>query len=58
MKYNFNQKDVARMLKACEYYKSFTTGYMKEEYDNLVQKLHNYEEEIDCPDCTCCEIHS
>ena len=50
----FNEKDVNRMIRACEYYEHWVcgnhpTGYMKEEYSHLLKKLHNYESEIDCP---------
>ena len=59
----FNEKDVNRMIRACEYYAHWVcgnhpTGYMKEEYSHLLKKLHNYESQIDCPDCKCCAIHS
>ncbi len=36
------------MLKACEHYKNL---HPEPEYDIVIKKLHNYEEEYDCPGC-------
>ena len=44
----FNEKDVSYMLKACEHYKNL---HPEPEYDIVIKKLHNYEEEYDCPGC-------
>tara|TARA_R100001082_G_C4295992_1_gene130291 strand:- start:418 stop:591 length:174 start_codon:yes stop_codon:yes gene_type:complete len=44
----FNEKDIKSIIQACEYYKfTFKDGA----YDTIIKKLHNYEEEYDCPGC-------
>ncbi len=57
---HFNEKDLNRMVKACEYYKSFAkdNNYITEEFDRLIHKIHNYEHDIECPDCVLCDIHA
>tara|TARA_B100001250_G_C19147957_1_gene506725 strand:- start:98 stop:277 length:180 start_codon:yes stop_codon:yes gene_type:complete len=56
---HFNEKDMARLEKACETYRDQTgSEYMWDEYTELIHKLKNYEEEIECPDCVLCSIHS
>ena len=47
-KMQFNEKDIKSIIQACEYYKfTFKDGT----YDTIIKKLHNYEEEYDCPGC-------
>ena len=54
----FNEKEMNRILLACEYYRSYATGTKALEYDRIIDKLHNYEKEYECPDCVVCSIHS
>ena len=44
----FNEKDIKFMLAACEYYKY---AFQEPHFDAIIKKLHNYEEEYDCPGC-------
>ena len=54
----FNEKDISRLITACERYKESTgSEYMWDEYDHLVKKLHDYESEYSCPECVLCTIH-
>ncbi len=54
----FNEKDISRLITACERYKEYTgSEYMWDEYDHLVKKLHDYESEHECPECVLCSIH-
>ena len=53
----FNEREMNRILLACEYYYQYTTGDRKIEYDKLIDKLHSYEEEYECPDCVICSLH-
>ena len=48
------------MARACEYYKSFAKPHeaMREEFDRLIHKIHNYEHDIECDDCVLCELHA
>ncbi len=52
------------MIHACEYYRSMIRSQDKDlaaKYDSVIHKLHNYEQEMDCPDCwdpdSVCNIH-
>ncbi len=61
----FHEKDVTRMLRACEYYKSIVGNQdpsVAQEYDKVIHKLHSYEQEMECPNCwdptSTCEIHA
>lgn len=55
----FNEKDLSRLLKACEVYQDQTgSEYMWDEYAHLIHKLKNYEIEHECPECVLCDIHS
>ncbi len=52
------------MLHACQYYASMVRSQDKdlaERYDSVIHKLHNYEHEMDCPDCwdpdSVCNVH-
>ena len=50
---------MARLEKACETYREQSgSEYMWDEYTHLLNKLKNYEQEIDCPECRLCTIHS
>ena len=60
----FHEKEVNRILRACEYYKSAIGNQdpsIAEEYDKVNHKLHSYEQEMDCPDCwdptSTCALH-
>ena len=60
----FHEKEIQRMIHACQYYGSMIRSQDKElgeKYDDVVHKLHNYEQEMDCPDCwdpdSTCIIH-
>lgn len=57
---HFNERDLDRMARACEYYKSFAKPHenMVEEFDRLIHKIHNYEHDIECDDCVLCELHA
>ena len=51
--------DVSRLITACNTYKEHTgSEYMWDEYEHLIHKLHNYQNDIDCPDCIVCDVHS
>ncbi len=53
----FNEKEMNRILLACEYYQHYQTGAKKQEYEKIIGKLHSYEEEYECPDCVICSLH-
>ncbi len=60
----FHEKEIQRILHACEYYRSIIRSQDKDlavKYDSVIHKLHNYEQEMDCPDCwdpeSTCNIH-
>ena len=58
MHMRLNEADVHRIIKACNLAKE-TSGseYMWDEYEHLLQKLHDYQQEYECPDCVLCTIH-
>ena len=42
------------MIHACEYYAAVVRtqdGNLGYQYDKTIRKLHNYEQEMECPDC-------
>lgn len=42
----FNEDDICRMIRACEFYKDHTgSEYMWEQYNTLVTKLKTYQEQ-------------
>ena len=50
----FHGRDIQRMIHACEYYGSLVRSHdatLAAHYDKTIQKLHNYAQEMDCPDC-------
>jgi len=50
----FHGRDIQRMIHACEYYGSLVRSHdatLASHYDKTIQKLHNYAQEMDCPDC-------
>jgi len=50
----FNEKEIQRIVHACEYYRSMIRTQDKDlaiRYDKVIHKLHNYEQEMECPDC-------
>ena len=54
----FNEKDISRLISACKVYQDQTgSEYTWEEYDCLVKKLKNYEEDTQCSDCIICDLH-
>jgi hypothetical protein len=60
----FHEKEIQRMLHACQYYASMVRSQDKdlaERYDSVIHKLHNYEHEMECPDCwdpdSVCNVH-
>jgi len=60
----FQEKEIQRMIHACQYYRSMIGSQNKKlysQYDSLIHKLHNYEQEMECPDCwhpdSVCNIH-
>ncbi len=58
VKMQLNEKDISRLIKACECYQDRTgSEYMWDEYEHLLHKLHDYQQEYDCPDCVLCTIH-
>ena len=55
----FKECDIHRLVTACKVYQDQTgSEYMWDEYEHLIHKLHNYQNEIDCPDCIACDVHS
>ena len=59
-----HEQDISRMLHACEYYRSIIRSQDKDlasKYDKVIHKLHNYEQEMECPDCwdpeSVCNLH-
>ncbi len=52
----FNEREMNRILLAVEHYKE-CVGVRSDEYDKIIDKLHSYEEEYECPDCVLCTIH-
>ena len=50
----FHGRDIQRMIHACEYYGSLVRSHdatLAAHYDKTIQKLHNYAQEMACPDC-------
>ena len=55
----FKEVDIHRLGTACKVYQDQTgSEYMWDEYEHLIHKLHNYQNDIDCPDCIVCDVHS
>jgi len=55
----FKECDIHRLVTACKVYQDQTgSEYMWDEYEHLIRKLHNYENDISCPDCVVCDVHS
>ena len=52
----FNEREMNRILLAVEHYRDCVQS-KPEEYYLLIDKLHSYEEEYECPDCVLCTIH-
>ncbi len=52
----FNEREMNRILLAVEHYRDCVQS-KPDEYDQLIDKLHSYEEEYECPDCVLCTIH-
>ena len=60
----FHEKEIQRIVHACEYYRSIVRSQDKDlasKYEAVIHKLHNYEQEMDCPDCWdpegVCNVH-
>ena len=54
----FKEKDISRLISACKIYQDQTgSEYMWEEYECLIKKLKNYEEDTQCSDCIICDLH-
>ena len=53
----FSERDVQRLIWACQYRKDHINfekkgaEYWDHQMDDLIHKLENYKEEMDCPDC-------
>jgi len=52
----FNEREMNRILLAVEHYKE-CVNTRADEYEKIIDKLHSYEEEYECPDCVLCTIH-
>ena len=54
----FNEKELSRLVSACSLAKDGTgSEHIWDDYEKLLQKIKNYQEEYDCPDCVYCELH-
>ena len=60
----FHEKDIQRMIHACQYYMCMVSSQdqtLAKKYESVIHKLHNYEQEMECPDCwdpdSVCNIH-
>ena len=52
----FNEREMNRILLAVEHFQE-CVGVRSDEFDKIIDKLHSYEEEYECPDCVLCTIH-
>ena len=60
----FREGDIKRIIHACEYYRSIIRSQdadLAKKYDRVLDHLHDYQTEMECPDCwdpeSICEIH-
>ncbi len=60
----FREGDIKRIIHACEYYRSIISSQdadLAKKYDKVLHHLHDYQIEMECPDCwdpeSTCEVH-
>ncbi len=50
----FREGDINRIVHACEYYRSMIRTQdpeLAKKYDRVLDHLHDYQTEMECPDC-------